>query len=337
MAVAFFIPQIVQPQAAVFAATQSPPSPTPHVINGFSTAPIHLTLQEIALNNEKQQLANEYTTVRHGKEPLAVFEQHMIAYMNKYHLGNTANLHTVLTRGNPAKARLVAQMTAQGGTPNCPSLATKGGTPATICRYPTGAAQFPEEQFNWCGNAAASTIGVENSFQWPGANTNGSNVLSYNPYVTSQSQSTATSDEYMLAVNYFGNANNGYGVNPGPMTTVLNDFAHGHGGNYVLDTNIGDFQNDMVSDISQGWDLADGISIPYVTPYEHSLFGYAVGAQIAHWLPVTYDTNGGATTYYADPVYNSQDYLPSNGWNVNGPYASLATSSLMNYTFVFSW
>ena len=310
-------------QAVVFAATQPPPSPTPLPINGFSTAPLHLTPQEIALNNEKQQLANEYMTVLQGNVPLSVYEQHMIAYMNKYHLGNTANIHKVLTSSKAAKAQAVAQMTSSGVKPNNSN--------------PTGSAQFPEEKGNWCGNAAVSTILVEDSFQWSGTNLNGNNVLRYNPYATSQSTLTATSDESMLAANYFGNSSNNNGVDPGPMNTVLNQFVNGNGGNYNPSSNTGNFQSDMVTDINQGWDLADGISIQPVGTYESRLFGYAYGTYISHWLPITYYGSGGATTYYADPVYKSPDYPTSNGWNVSGPYRPMTTTSLMQYTFVFIW
>ncbi len=304
-------------------------------LNDFSTAPIQLTDTQQAFNKEKQQLANEYVAMVHGAETMRVYEQHMTNFMLAHHMGNTAILSKVLAQGNQRKAAYVSQsMLKNGMSPSCISITSKG-VQAT-CQNPTYAAQFPEEQSNWCGNASAATILVEDSFAWPGTNMHGSDTLSYDPYITSQPYAYAYQDEHLLAgPNYFNNPSN-QGADPGPMTTVLNMFIGGKGGWYNEETNFGNFQNDIVADIGTGWDLNDGISL-YVDASASRIFHYPAGVTIAHWLPITYDTNGGTTTYYADPVYNSPDYSSASGWNPNGPYASISTSTLMSYSFVFIW
>lgn len=202
---------------------------------------------------------------------------------------------------------------------------------------------FEEEQSNYCGNATISTLLVEDSFTWgSGVLTHGSDTLTYNPYTTTQYASTALADETILAYKDPNNVNNSYlanaynpntpGSEPGAgfteVTRTINDFVNGHGGNYapVSYGNVpGNFQTDLVSDINHGWDLAGGLVITGVKG-DATLTGYPTGLPFSHWIPITYYSGGGATTYYADPIYAAPDY---SSWPVPGPYASTSTSNLI--------
>lgn len=341
LATSFFFAQAVQSQTPVLAASQSTPtsSPLPNG-NGHMVAP-PLTAQQIAFGNAKQLMAQEYMRVVQGKEPLAVYEQHMTLFMKQHNLGNVANLHQVLTHSLSNKARVAAGLSPQASSPTCPSVVQHGGiTP--YCPVATGAAQFPEERSNYCGNATISTLLVEDSFIWgSGVLTHGSDTLTYNPYTTTQYASTALADEDILSQsssdptkNYLANTynpntpNSEPGADPGPMLTTINDFVNGNGGNYapVSYGNVNaNFQNDLVSDINQGWDLAGGLKITG-NSRDGTLTGYPAGRAFDHWIPITYYTNGGATTYYADPTHAAPDYL---SWGVPGPYASTSTSNMI--------
>ena len=330
--VTLFTSILLQPSAIALAATQIP---TPqHVGNGTINAP-NPSPQDIAITNERHQLSKEYIQVLHGKVLLATYEQHLAAFMQKNNLGNIENLHTVLTNG-PRNKLQAANLSKNQNIiiPNlCPSVVVGNNliTPNGGCPSSTGAAQFPEEHSNYCSNATIATMLVEDSFVWGGPvlQHNGDNI-SYNRFVTSQPPSIALADETMLANNYLGNtwtptAQNGAG--PQAVLDTLNKFVVGHGGQYntVFYGNVaGNFQNDLVTDINQGWDLAGGL---YIYEGQATLNGYQGHGNFDHWIPITFYTNGGSTTYYADPIYNAPDY---SGWAVPGPYTSTATSNLIS-------
>src|SRR5262249_16458709 len=142
-----------------------------------------------AYSQEKQVMSDEYIAMLHGKESLATYEKHYLAFMQKWNLGNTQNLHRVLTN---SRQQMVKNFTPDG----CAALAgTQGALTPNVCprtQTPVTAVQFPEEFPNYCGNATISTIVVEDSFSWPGTNsaydssTGVTNTVSYNPYVVSQ-------------------------------------------------------------------------------------------------------------------------------------------------------
>ena len=332
----FFLAFVLQPQSAAQAAT--PVTPTTPTGQGYLNPP-HLTAAQIAFGNAKQVLAKEYTGMLQGKESLAVYEQHMTLFMQTYHLGNIGRLHAVLTSGLKNKARTAAFGPLGVSPSSCPSGVTNGGTrPNLLCRYPTGAAQFPEEHRNYCANATVSTALVEDSFRWGSTIlTNGGTTLSYNPYITTQSPSTALSDEQLLTSStylsdpYNPVTGNGPGAGPAQVLATLNDFVRGKGGQYstVWYGNVpGNFQNDLISDINQGWDLAGGLNITG-NPWDATLDGYPRYLPFEHWIPITYFDNGGATTYYADPTYAAPDYTAAKGWTTPGPYASTPTSNMI--------
>lgn len=325
-----------QTHATVLAA----PPPTPQIGNGPFTPP-NPTAQEIAIGNEKQVLAKEYMGMLKGNEPLAAYEQHMSAFMQKHNLGNIANLHTVLTQGNKKKAPPLHQNAAPA---SCPQVATRGVVPNTLC--PVYAAQFPEERSGYCSDATVSTALVEDSFAW------GRGVLSYydplngittslgyNPYVVTQPAPIALADEDKLALEpHLLNNPDPLGAGPDAVMRTLNDFVNGHGGNYseVTYGNVaGRFQNDLVNDINQGWDLAGGLYI-YDRPKYATLPGYTGHGDFEHWIPITFYNNGGATTFYSDPIYAAPGY---GGWAIPTPYESTATSNMIAILsrFVYLW
>ncbi len=293
----------------------------------------HPTAQQIAFGNAKQLMAQEYMRVAHGKEPLALFEQHMTTFMQKYNMGNNANLFKVLASGGNKKAWVAAHIsmyTSPHASPNtCPSVGIRGAIqPQTLC--PTYAAQFPEERWWYCGNATISTALVEDSFSWgSGVLSSGGHTMSYNAYDITQPAATALADEDVIGTYFFGNAPpSTNGVGPDQVMAVLNDFVNGHGGNYaeVLYGNVpGNFENDLVTDINQGWDLAGGLDIIDGQNYA-TLTGYAGHGDFQHWIPITNYASSGATTYYADPIYMAPDY---SGWAVPGPDASTPTSNMI--------
>lgn len=277
----------------------------------------HPTPAQRAYAADKGQLSDEYVQrVLPGQETLAAFETHYRAFMIKWHLGNVANLHTVLTEGT---ARLLSQIVPDA----------------------TGAAQFPEEHYNWCGPAALSTTLVEDSFKWPGANSYNGFTLSYNPNVTSQAASTAYNDEYWLASNGLIQGdiwNNGAG--PNDMLTWANYFVTGKGGQYAeewlsgsLSSQVADFTGKVVSDIGTGWDVPTGI---WIHPGNFtSLPGYPTNhGEIDHWLPVTWISPDHNTTYYSDPIYNAPDYK---SWPIPPLYEHTPTSNIVLYAGVIIW
>lgn len=204
-----------------------------------------------------------------------------------------------------------------------------------------GAAQFPEESWNWCGPATLATTLVEDSFAWPGTNSYSGFTLSYNPYVVSQPSSLATPDELWLAQHGVINGdtyNNGTSFSQ--MLTMLNNFVGGKGGWYAtewlsgsLASQVADFQGKVVSDIGTGWDIPTGIDIGAGSfnslpgyPYNHS--------EILHWVPVTFISSDHNTTYYSDPVYGAPAY---SGWSVPAPYEHTSTSNLVWYAMGILW
>ena len=113
--------------------------------------------QEIALDNQKQQLVREYLCMLQGKEPLGVFQQHMMALLKQRGLAYSARLPQVMER-------------IKLGPAGCPVVFGPMGCPST------GGGQFPEHPKYYCGPAAASTVLVTDSFLW------GSAVLTYDGY-----------------------------------------------------------------------------------------------------------------------------------------------------------
>jgi hypothetical protein len=304
-------------QAAPHAAATTPQS---HIGNG-PFAPAHPTTQEIAIGNERQALAHEYMNVLHGKEPLARYEQHLLAFMQAHHLGNTARLQSILTHGS-AKLRL---RFVNGAL--VPSASPNTGV--------VGAAQFPEERWSYCADATVSTMVTENSFTWGSPELsyydphNGvTYTITYDPFLFTQTYSTALSDEDMLA-NAPDLLNNPFpdGAGPDDVTRALNAFANGHGGNYN-EVSYGDvannFQDDLINDINQGWDLAGGLII---IQGEATLPGYDGHGDFDHWIPITYygSINGTPYTYYSDPIYKAPNY----GWNIPPPYEYTPTSNMI--------
>nr|MBA2393121.1 hypothetical protein [Ktedonobacteraceae bacterium] len=324
----------VQAAPAQAAASAQPPA-FPSVDQLGNRAAYHPTATQRAYATDKGRLSNEYVQrVLSGKETLATFETHYRAFMAKWHLGNVANLHTVLTR---SAARL--QSTAgRLAVPQCPSVANGS---AVQCSTPVGAAQFPEENWNWCGPATIATTVVENSFAWPGANTYNGVTMSYNAYQVSQPSGLAWNDEYWLAANGVISGdlyNNGTSV--GQMNTMVNHFANGHGGNYVqewlsgpLQSQVADFQGKVSSDIGTGWDVPTGIVIGGGNFYSMPGYPYSHG-EIDHWVPVTWISGDHNTTYYADPVYNAPSYT---GWSVPAPYEYTSTSNIVWWSTVILW
>ena len=318
------------------AATPRPPAfpSVDQFYGGHPATAYHPTSAEKAYADAKGKLSDEYgQQVLSGKETLAVFETHYRAFMTQWHLGNVANLHTVLTQ-SAARARSTAGRLS-ATAPECISAAN------ATCQTVAGAAQFPEESWNWCGPATLATTVVENSFAWPGANTYNGVTMSYDQYVVSQPSNLATNDEYWLAANGVISGdlyNNGTSV--GQMQTMVNNFANGHGGNYAqewlsgsLSSQVADFQGKVASDIGTGWDIPTGIfigagsfnSLPGY-PYQHG--------EIDHWVPVTFISSDQNTTYYSDPVYAAPAYT---GWSVPPPYENTSTSNLVYWASVILW
>jgi len=150
--------------------------------------------------------------------------------------------------------------------------------------------------------------------------TNGNNTISYNPYQTTQPANLALADEDMLAKSYLGNPFP-QGADATQTQYALNKFVNGHGGNYAWASGSSNFQNNLITDINQGFDLAGGLYI-----YDNgsaTLTGYSGHGDFDHWIPITYYS--GSTTYYADPIYMAPDYT---SWAVQGPYASTPTNNL---------
>lgn len=325
----------VHAEPAYAATRPSPAFPSVDQFYGGHPAAYQQTPAEIAYAADKVQLSNEYgQKVLSGQETLANFETHYRAFMTKWHLGNVANLHTMLTR---SAARL--QSTAGRLTrPQYPSAASGLAVPYQV---PVGAAQFPEESWNWCGPATLATTLVEDSFAWPGTNSYSGFTLSYNQYVVSQPSSLATNDELWLAQHGVINGdtyNNGTSFSQ--MLTMLNNFVGGKGGWYAtewlsgsLASQVADFQGKVASDIGTGWDIPTGIDIGAGSfsslpgyPYNHS--------EILHWVPVTFISSDHNTTYYSDPVYGAPAY---SGWSVPAPYEHTSTSTLVWYAMGILW
>ena len=89
LAVVATLLQVIQPQQVVFASGLNLSSSTVQSSLTPDKAPTKFA-------QEKQQLSYEYNGMLHGKESQAQFEQHYLAFMNKWNLGNTQNLHTAL-------------------------------------------------------------------------------------------------------------------------------------------------------------------------------------------------------------------------------------------------
>jgi hypothetical protein len=278
-------------------------------------APPQLTAREIALNTQKQALAQEYMRVLHGQEVPSLFETHMIALMKQRGISYSSRLQTVMGHLGKFHSSL------------CPSIAN------ILC--PVYAAQFPEMKSYYCGVAAASTILVEDSFSWGSGiltttrpNTNITDHLTYDAYIISQPSSYANADEDLLANSSYMQTDQDGGTNFGPMESGLNDWVGGNGGwyNTVWQGNVpGSFQNDLVTDINTGWDIAGGLHIIDQTGYA-TLAGYAGHGEFYHWIPITSYANSGTTTYYNDPIYASPDYT---SWHVPGPIASTTTINMI--------
>jgi|GEM_PF-4067302 len=144
-----------------------------------SAASYHPTPAEVAYAADKGRLSQEYVHgVLTGQETLATFETHYRTFMIKWNLGNVANLHTALTRSTTRllSGRPVASL--------CPSLSSSSSLSAngTTASCPVYAAQFPEENWNWCGPATLATTLVEDSWAWPGTNQYSGYTLSYDAY-----------------------------------------------------------------------------------------------------------------------------------------------------------
>ncbi len=301
------------PDTAI-AATQVSPAQMGTIAGGPPSS------QQIALDNQKQQLAHEYMQVLQGKESLSLFEQHTMALMKQRGISYYARLPQVM-----AHIKLARQ--------GCPSVSGMIG-----CPPPPGGVQFPEHPSYFCGPAAASTILVTDSFSWGGAViTNNGNQLIYDTKVVSQPSSDYDTDENLLAQQHYLDTISG-GTNFGPMLATLNDFVGGNGGwynevwsgnqdnNHNSNHDVADnFENDLVTDSSEGWAFAGGLNITG-NSWDASLQGYPNGVAFKHWISLVGYSNGGATTFYADPVYNSPDY----NWAVPGPIASTSTSQMID-------
>lgn len=283
---------------------------------------------------DKGQISDEYVhQVLAGRETLADFESHYRAFMVKWHLGNVASLHSVLTQ-SAARVRATARGRA---VPNCPQVAATSPAACPVYR-----AQFAEENWNWCGPSTLSTALVENSWTWPGTNSYNGFTLSYNAFQVSQPSDIAYNNELWLAQNGVISGdiwNNGTSV--GQMQDMMNNFVNGKGGSYAqewltsgtLDSQIADFQGKVSSDIGTGWDVPAGIVI--AAGNFDSLPGYPYShGEIDHWVPVTYISSDQNTTYYSDPVYAAPAY---SGWGVPAPYESTSTSNMVNWTVVILW
>jgi hypothetical protein len=312
------------------AATRTPAFPSIDQFKG-NAASYHPTAKEAAIAADKARLSAEYVhRVLTGKEPLSTFETHYRAFMVKWHLGGVANLHRTLTQG---LARL------RSGRPIAPMCISTARAPQVLC--PVYQAQFPEENWNWCGPATLSTTLIEDSFAWPGTNQYNGETLTRDQYYVSQPYHPAYDDEYWLATHGVISGdiwNNGTSVNQ--MNTVVNDFVNGKGGWYAqewlsgsLSSQIADFQGKVSSDIGTGWDVPNGILIGAGNFY--SMPGYPYShAEIDHYVAVTYISSDGNTTYYSDPVYGAPAY---SGWSVPPPYESTSTSNIVYWTQVIIW
>ena len=301
---------------------------TPPFSSVGNSTDYHPTVTEKAFATDKEQLSKEYDQrVLSGQETLTIFETHYSAFMLKWHLGNVANLHSVLTRG-------AARIRSTAGRLTAPALSAP-------------AAQFPEESSNWCGPATVATTVVENSFAWPGANTYNGVTIGYNSSVVTQPAGVAKSDELWLAQNGVIEPSNNpnwlytNGTDAGRLLTVLNHFANGHGGNYAfeslqgsLQSQIADFQGKVSSDIGTGWDIPTGIVI--AAHSGASMPGYPVNYPyvIAHLVPVTFISSDHNTTYYSDPIYAAPAY---SGWNVSPPYEHTPTSNIVWWATYILW
>ena len=324
------------------AAAVTSPHPFPSIGKANNSTGYHPTATDKALATDKEQLSKEYNQrVLSGQEPLAIFETHYRAFMLKWHLGNVSNLHSVLTRG-------AARIQSTAGKLTVPSCVNVVSGASTLCQAtPVGAAQFPEESFNWCGPATLATTVVENSFAWSGANTYNGVTMSYNPYAVTQSSGTATSDELWLAQNGViepsSNPNWVYqdGTDVTRLLTVLNHFTNGHGGNYAeeplagsLQSQIADFQGKVASDIGTGWDVPTGI---YIAAHSGaSMPGYPVNYpyEIDHLVPVTFISSDHNTIYYSDPIYGAPAY---SNWSVPAPYESTSASNIVWWAGYILW
>jgi hypothetical protein len=331
---AFAAPSTSTAPTSIVAQSSVPPSNLTS-LDQFGSP--HITPAEAAYAAAKRQLSNEYNNMTQGKISQATFEADMTAFMVKYHLGNSANLHNVLMRSqqNGLKAPAVS--------PACVAVApqTTGPSAVTPNSCPVYKKQFPEYNYNWCGPATLSTTLVEDSFAWP--NTNSTSypqnfTLSYDPYNISQPLNLADDDEYWLASNgvISGDIYNN-GTSADQMLTMINYFVENKGGQYAEDWNSGNFQNEVATDIGSGWDVPDGIRIPSVD-YD-TLPGYPHFLGFDHWIPITYISSDKATVYYSDPIYNAPAYTPpaSYSWNVPSPYEYTSTSNMQQYTVVFLW
>lgn len=331
-------------------APQSPAFPSVNQLGGGAAA-YHPTPAEVAYAADKSQLADEYVhRVLTGQETLATFEAHYRAFMIKWHLGDVADLHAALTRGT---ARLETGLSTK---PLCPSVA---GGPNVLC--PVWAAQFPEESWNWCGPATLSTTLVEDSFTHPGTNqtnANGGYTLTRDEYVVSQQNQDAVNDEHWLGEGVYVNGSwNGViepdpnnsnwlyddGTDPGRMTTWVNNFVGGKGGWYAqewlsgpIGGQIADFQTKVSEDIGTGWDVPTGIYIGAGSFNSMPGYPYTHGV-IDHYVPVTYISSDGNTTYYSDPIYGAPAYPPSQGWTLSPPYESTSTSNIVWWAQLIIW
>ena len=288
--------------------THAATSPKPQ---GFgSIVPSNPTAQDIAQNSEKQLLAQEYMQVLHGKGSIQLFEQHLMALMQKRGITYSSRLSQVLTTNRKLHPAL------------CPSI---------VLPCPVYAAQFPEYLGYYCGPAAASTILVEDSFSWGSQIlTNGSDHLVYDAYRITQPSGDYTPDENLLAQSKYTGAVGGQ-TSFGTVQATLNAFVGGKGGWYnpVMGANVpGSFQNDLVTDLNTGWDIAGGLHITGKAT-DATLTGYLPGVEFWHWIPITGYGNSGATTYYNDPIYRSTDKNLQYWTGVPGPVASTSTSNMI--------
>ena len=303
-----------------------------------SAASYHPTPAEVAYAADKGRLSQEYVHgVLTGQETLATFETHYRTFMIKWNLGNVANLHTALTRSTTRllSGRPVASL--------CPSLSSSSSLSAngTTASCPVYAAQFPEENWNWCGPATLATTLVEDSWAWPGTNQYSGYTLSYDAYQVTQPSQTAYNDEYWLATHgvISGDIWNN-GTSPDQMTTVVDDFVNGKGGWYAQEwlsgstsSQISDFQGKVSTDIGTGWDVPDGIYIAAGSFYSMPGYPYTHDV-IDHYVPVTFISSDQNTTYYADPIYAAPAY---SGWTVPPPYENTSTSNIVWWTQLIIW
>jgi hypothetical protein len=257
--------------------------------------PIILSAKEQAILARKQALATEYAAVRAGKLSASQYQRDLQAFMAKY--GGNTHPNTASVNNIPAQFSIQPLCVVDPSTGQCAT----GYKSVSLT-------QQAQTTTYYCGPATASEIlGVRG---------------------VSKSQS------FLAGSSYLKTDQNG-GTNFGDMAPTLNtltnsSFYSSVEGSTLNGTgfNTSTWENDMVTDINQGWAPAGNIvevSSDNVRLVGHPSNLTPYGGAIYHWIAIYgYDNNGG-DTWYADSIGGTTFWA----FSANVPrYSSYSSSNM---------